>query len=298
VKGTALDRAEDLLRANGYAEALRPAKRRLPQPADAAKAFRLCWATVLLSRRKQQAQTRERAEAFAARRPKSAFGYVQAANALEKPGDQRAADELYQKAMTADASALSPWVLRAQRLNERGEVIPALRVLQTAWTAGKNKAVLAIPMCNVLKKQGDHARCAKLLGEALERRPTNGYLWAYLAESRKELGDHKGAATAYARAFKLWPTKPELRAAQAQELEKAGDIDAAEKAYRALTADDRYTATWHFLLAQFLSKHRPEAKGEALKEAREALRLPDRGKPAKQAIQRLLLRLTDQGREE
>jgi hypothetical protein len=47
----------------------------------------------------------------------------------------------------------------------------------------------------------------------------------------------------------------------------------------------------HFWLAEFLAKHRPDAREEALRQARTALELPSRKGPPEDRIKRLIQEL-------
>jgi len=74
-------------------------------------------------------------------------------------------------------------------------------------------------------------------------------------------------------------------------LENVGKLDEAEKHFRELLKIEPNNPVVHFWLAEFLSKHRPQAKDEALKEAKTALELSPRKSLPKQKIEQLIQEL-------
>jgi predicted Zn-dependent protease len=77
-------------------------------------------------------------------------------------------------------------------------------------------------------------------------------------------------------------------------LEQTGRFDEAEKHFRELLKIEPDNPVVHVWLARFLAEHRPEAKNEALKEARIALDLPPGKGLPKQRIEQIIHELESQ----
>ena len=120
--------------------------------------------------------------------------------------------------------------------------------------------------CNVLVLNS-HYMAIRIIGA----KRAFSLLWQDLAEvvSLEEVVN-------YTKAVELLPERGPFRGQLAHLLEHLGRLDEAEKHFRELLNVEPDNPVVHLWLARFLGKHRPQAKDEALKEAKIALELPPR----------------------
>lgn len=286
IAGAAITQVKRLLRNLDAAVALeRPkATKRKAQPTDAAEAFQLSLECIARAKDKKFELVKKSAERLLKLRPKSAFAHLQIALAMAALKNEKASNNSFEKVIELNPSTLAGRVLYSQELLERGEYKKAQQILEQAWKQGGNKGVLAIAMTNVLVRRKMFEKSATYLRGAAAENPRNAMVWAYLGQTYAKSGKFGLAAEAYEKAVALSPSKVILRAGLAQTMQKAGRLISAENAYRDLVKRDPRTATWHFLLAQFLSKHRKGSTREALGLAEAALRLPNKGGPPREVI--------------
>ena len=105
------------------------------------------------------------------------------------------------------------------------------------------------------------------------------------------MGKQDDAVANMTKAVELLPERGPFRGQLARLLENVGKLDEAEKHFRELLNIEPDNPVVHFWLAEFLSKHRPHAKDEALKEAQTALELPSGKGMTKQKIEQLIQEL-------
>ncbi len=89
----------------------------------------------------------------------------------------------------------------------------------------------------------------------------------------------------------MLPETGPFRGQLARLLENVGKLDEAEKHFRELLKIEPDNPVVHFWLADFLAKHRPQAKDEALQKAQTALELPPKKSLSKQKIEQLIQEL-------
>ena len=223
-------------------------------------------------------------------RPKSAFAYVFAASNAGGQKDFDLADQHYQKAIALHPEALSLKFYYAQSLAER-RPDEALELLEGLWRHDEMKPSAAAIMFNILSGRGEFQRADELLTEALEWNSRNGHLWLGLGVCRLQSGNLDGAIAGFSKAVELLPDRGPYRGQLARMLEKAGRLDEAEKHFRELLNIEPKNPVVHFWLAEFLAKHRPDAKEEALKEAQTALELPSRRSMPEERIRQVIKKL-------
>jgi predicted Zn-dependent protease len=146
-------------------------------------------------------------------------------------------------------------------------------------------------MNNILTERGEFQKCSELMKETIKVDPNNAYLWMCLGGCQFNKGNPDDAITSMTKAVELLPEKGPYRGQLARVMEQYGRLDEAEKHFRMLLKIEPDNPVVHFWLAQFLAKHRPSMKEEALKEAQFALSLPAKGRIPKQIIEKLIAEL-------
>ena len=223
-------------------------------------------------------------------RPESSFAYILAASNAAGRKDFDLADRHYRKAIDLNPETPALRFYYAQFLSDR-QPDKSLELLESLWESNELKPSAAAIMFNILSGRGKFQKAGKLLTEALELNPRNGNLWMGLGACRLQSGDPDGAIKGFAKAVELLPERGPFRGQLAHMLEKAGRLDEAEKHFRELLNIEPKNPVVHLWLARFLGKHRPEAKDEALKEARIALELPRRKSLPKEKIEQVIQEL-------
>jgi tetratricopeptide (TPR) repeat protein len=149
-------------------------------------------------------------------------------------------------------------------------------------------------MFNILSERNQFQHAGELLDEALKINPRNAYLWMYLGGCQYKLQKPDEAIASYTKGVELLPERGPFRGQLAHLLEQTGRFDEAEKHFRELLKIEPDNPVVHVWLARFLAEHRPEAKNEALKEARIALDLPPGKGLPKQRIEQIIHELESQ----
>jgi tetratricopeptide (TPR) repeat protein len=229
-------------------------------------------------------------EKFIDLRKESQIGYILAANNAEKNRKFNIAEQYYQKALKFNPEGTILKVLYAQFLSDR-QPDKALEILQGIWQLGKLKHTVALLTFNILSERGQYQRCVELLSDAVKVDPENAYLWINLGGCHYHLGQFDEAISNMTKAVELLPERGPFRGQLARLLENTGKLDEAEKHFRELLNIESNNPVVHFWLAEFLYKHRPQAKEEALKAAQTALALSHRKSIPKQKIEQLIQKL-------
>jgi Tfp pilus assembly protein PilF len=296
-EGPAISQVRYLVDKAGLTKSLHPVEAVLSRPKDATDVFLLALRAYDDYSRRSYNLAFERAERLITMRPESAFVHILAASVTEGQGKPDQADKYYLKALTLNPEATALKIHYAQFLSER-QPDKALEILQQVWPSDTFKPHAALLMFNILSERDEYQRCSDLLKEALKVNPDNAYLWVNLGGCQFYSGDSGGAITSITKAVELLPERGPFRGQLAQMLESQGRLDDAEWHFRELLEMEADNPVVHLWLAQFLAKHRPGAKEEALKEAQIALGLPTRGGLSKQVIEKFISSLQSQAEQE
>ena len=289
-RGPAVTQVRHLLKKSDAERSLKPSDTSLPRREDGIEAF-LCFARAYRHYLENQYDwASDKIEQFISLRPESSFAYILSASNASGQKDFDLADQHYQKAIALNPEAAGLKFYYAQFLSEE-QPDKALKLLEVLWQLNELKPSASAIMFNILSGRGEFQRAGKLLAEAVELNPRNGNLWVALGACRLQSGNLEGAITGFAKAVELLPERGPFRGQLARILEKAGRLDEAEKHFRELLNIEPKNPVVHFWLAEFLAKHRPDAREEALKEAQTALELPSGKGMPEERIQRLIQEL-------
>lgn len=288
--GSAVTQVRHLLERNHCEKSLIPSNSTVSRPENGIDAFLLYTQALRYYMNDEYESASDSIKKFIDLRPESHIGYLLAANNAEKNKKFDVAEQYYQKALKFNPEGTILKILYVQFLSDR-QPDRALEILQSLWQLGKLKHTVALLMSNILSERGEYQRCAELLSEAVKVNPENAYLWLSLGGCHYHLGKHDEAIAHMTKAVELLPERGPFRGQLARLLENAGKLDEAEKHFRELLNIEPDNPVVHFWLAEFLSKHRPQAKDEALKEAQTALKLPSRKGMPKQTIEQLIQEL-------
>jgi tetratricopeptide (TPR) repeat protein len=296
-QGPAISYVKHFVEKNGQEKSLVPKEKILSRPSDGTEIFLFALKTYQNYLRDQYDLAFKNTQELMVLRPESAFAYILAACTAEKQNKTEQAEQYYQKALELNPESITVKIYYAQFLSER-QPDTALDILQQLWQFEEAKQHVALLMNNILFERGEYKRCSEFLNEAIKINPDNAYLWFSLGASQFYMGETDNAVTSMARAVELFPERGPFRGQLARMMEQTGKLDGAEKHFRELLNIESDNPVVHFWLAQFLAKHRPEAKDEALKEARFALSLPAKGRIPKQIIEKLIAELQSQTEQE
>lgn len=286
-RGPAVTQVRHLLEQSCWEKSLIPSDSVLSRPEDGIDAFILFAQAYNRLMNDKYESASDSIEKFIDLRPESYLGYAQTAYNAEKNKKFDIAEQYYQKALKLNPEGTTLKIFYAQFLSEH-QPDRALELCQDIWKYDKFKPYIALSMFNILSERGEYQRCAELLSEAVKVNPENAYLWVNLGACHFYLGEQDNAVANMTKAVELLPERGPFRGQLARILEIIGRINEAEKHFRELLNIEPDNPVVHFWLAEFLSKHRPQAKDEALKEAQAALELPSRKGMPKQKIEQLI----------
>jgi tetratricopeptide (TPR) repeat protein len=241
--------------------------------------------------REQYALALESARAFAQRRPDSAFAHTMLAYASEHMGQVEAAREQYLRARQLDPNNLHTQLLTAQFLGAYGEPNAALEILEPLWRSGRAHDLTGIALVNLFSARKEWAHCLETIEEAIKSNPQNAYLRQQMGVCRMQLQDPQAALEPLTRAVELFPERWPFRGSLAQLLEKTGALDEAEKHFRKLLEVEPENPVVYYWLAEFLGKHRPALRDEAVRMVEKALTLPPRKDLPREEIEKLVDRI-------
>jgi len=285
--GPAVTQVRHLLKQSCWEKSLIPSDLVLSRPEDGIDAFLLYTQALRYYMNDEYESASDSIKKFIDLRPESHIGYALAANNAEKNEKFDVVEQYYQKALKFNPEGTALKALYAQFLSDH-QPDRALEILQGIWQLGKLKHTVALLMFNILSERGEYQRCAELLSDAVKVNPENAYLWINLGGCHFYLGKQDNAVANMTKAVELLPERGPFRGQLARLLENVGKLDEAEKHFRELLKIEPNNPVVHFWLADFLAKHRPQAKDEALKEAQTALELPSRKGMTKQKIEQLI----------
>jgi len=288
--GPAITQVRHLIGQSYWEKSLIPSNSTISQPEDGTDAFILYAQAYRHLMNEQYELVSDTIKNFIDLRPKSYIGYALAANNAEKNKKFDIAEQYYQKALKFNPEGITLKFLYAQFLSVH-QPDKALEICQDIWKYDKFKPHIALLMFNILSERGEYQRCAELLSEAVKVNPESAYLWFNLGGCHFYLGKQDDAIANITKAVELLPERGPFRGRLARLLENVGKLDEAEKHFRELLNIEPDNPVVHFWLAEFLSKHRPQAKDEALKEAQTALELPPKKSLPKQKIEQLIQEL-------
>lgn len=286
-QGPAISQVKRLVVQAGQEKSLHPVEHCLFKAKDANDVFLLTLQAYRHYLGRDYGQAFERAQSLIGVRPESAFIYTLAASIAEEQGKFDDAERYYQEALRLNPDAANLKIYYAQFLSKR-QPDKALEILQQMWQFDKLRLHVALLTFNILSQRGEYQRCSTLLEEALKVSPNNAYLWVNLGACQFHMGEANGAIISLTKAVELLPETGPFRGQLAQLLEKQGRLDDAERHFRKLLEIEPDNPVVHFWLAQFLARHQPAAKEEALKEAHVALELPVRKSLSRQVIEELI----------
>ena len=289
-RGPAVTQVRHLLQKSDEQQSLKPNDSSLPRRKDGIEAF-LCFAQAYRHYLEDQyGWASDKIKQFISLRPESSFAYILSASNAAGQKDFDLADQHYRKAIALNPAAAGLKFYYAQFLGER-QPDKALEILEGLWQMDELKPSAALIMVNILAERGEFQRAAEILSEALEVNPRNANLWMGLGGCQLRSGKLDDAIASFQKTVELLPERGPFRGQLARMLEKAGRLDEAEKHFRELLNIEPDNPVVHFWLAEFLAKHRPDARDEALKEAQAALDLPaTRGLP-KERIRQVVRQL-------
>jgi len=288
--GPAVTQVRHLLEQSCWEKSLIPSNSTISQPKDGIDAFILYAQAYRHLMNEQYELASDSIEKFIGLRPESYLGYALAANNAEKNKKFDIAEQYYQKALKLNPEGTTLKIFYAQFFSDY-QPDRALELCQDIWKFDKLKPTVALLMFNILSERGEYQRCAELLSEAVKVNPENAYLWFNLGACHFYLGKQDNAVANMTKAVELSPERGPFRGQLARLLEDIGKLDEAEKHFRELLKIEPNNPVVHFWLADFLAKHRPQAKDEALKEAQTALELPPKKSLPKQKIEQLIQEL-------
>jgi len=281
----------------GKKESLRGADAVLPRAKDGVDVFLLTLCAYRDYLRDNYDSAFEKVQKLILVRPESAFAYGLAASVAQEQGKSDQAEQYYQKAIKVKPDAIILKIYYAQFLSKH-QPDKALEILQQIWLFDRFKPYVAILMFNILSERGEFGRCAEFLVKALKVDANNAYLWLNQGACQLQSGDANNAVVSMTKAVELLPERGPFRGQLAHLLEKQGRLDDAERHFRKLLEIEPDNPVVHLWLAQFLSKNRPAAKEEALKEAKIALGLPPRGGLSRQVIEGFISSLQSESEHE
>jgi tetratricopeptide (TPR) repeat protein len=296
-QGPAISYVKRFVEKNGQKKSLIPMGKILLRPSNGTEVFLLALKTYQNYSRDEYDLAFKHTQELMVLRSESAFIYNLAAGAAEKQNKTEQAEQYYQKALELNPESITAKIYYAQFLSER-QSEKALDILQQLWQFEEAKQHVALLMNNILFARGEYKRCSEFLNEAIKINPDNAYLWFSLGASQFYMGETDNSVTSMARAVELFPERGPFRGQLARMMEQTGKLDEAEKHFRELLNIEPENPVVHFWLAQFLAKHKPEAKDEALKEAQFALNLPANGRIPKQIIEELITELQSHTEQE
>jgi len=286
-RGPAVTQVRHLLKQSRWEKSLIPSDSVLSRPEDGIDAFVLFAQAYNCLMNDKYESASGSIEKFIGLRPESYLGYALAANNAEKNKKFDIAEQYYQKALKLNPEGTTLKILYAQFLSGH-QPDRALELCQDIWKYDKFKPHISLSMVNILSERGEYQRCVELLSEAVKVNPENAYLWFNLGACHFYLGEQDDAVANMTKAVELLPETGPFRGQLARLLENVGKLDEAEKHFRELLKIEPNNPVVHFWLAEFLSKHRPHAKDEALQKAQTALELPPRKSLPKQKIEQLI----------
>ncbi len=234
------------------------------------------------------------AHAFVQHRPESALAHKMMAYVSEHLGQAQAAREEYGRALELDPNDLHTQLLYAQFLGKQNEPNAALQILEPLWRSGRAHDLTCLALVGVLGPRKELARCTAILEEALQSHPWNAHLWQQMGACRMHAQGPAAAIAPMSRAVELFPERGPYRGGLAQLLEITGAFDEAEKHFRTLLEVEPQNPVVYYWLAEFLGKHRPQAREEAVKVAEKALSLPPGGHLPRGEIEKLIKIIRDQ----
>jgi tetratricopeptide (TPR) repeat protein len=293
-KGPAVSQVPVLLGLAPDDARLQPARTWLASPEDAHAACSLALRAASLLQPGRHEAALEPARAFVERRPDSALAHKMLASACEHADQVEAARKHYRRTLELDPDGLNTQLLYAQFLGTHGEPNAARQILEPLWRSGRSHDLVAISLVNLLGRQEEMDRCLEILDEAVRTHPRNVYLWQQKAACRLQTQGPAAALEPVKRMVELYPERGPFRAGLAQLQEKVGALGEAETNFRKLLEIEPWNPVVHYWLAEFLSRHRPQAGREALEVAQKALELPARGSLSKEQIEKLIQRIRGQ----
>jgi tetratricopeptide (TPR) repeat protein len=265
-----MEQVRAVLKREGMAEALQ-ARQTTVRTRDAEQGLRLI---LQFYAERDPEKDIELAKQLIARAPGNAVYHVMAATRHEKLHHPADAEACYRKALEVDPHSAEAHVFYAQFLTAQKRLKEAMPLLEDVRRTNPRSTIWAIGMCNILDEQSDHAACVKVAQDALAITPRDAALLVYLGQAQKAMGDHAAAVTSLRRAMELGMDMTGLHLVLGGELEAIGSLDEAEAQFRLVKEKTPSEAMSHFLLANFIAKHRPAKVNEAIAELEQALSLP------------------------
>ena len=246
-----------------------------------------------LIQREQYESAREAAHAFVQHRPESAFAHKMLAYASEHVGQAEAARAEYGRALKLDPNDLNIQLLYAQFLGTQNEPNAALQILEPLWRSGRSHDLVGIALVSLLGQRKEWARCGAILEEVVQSHPRNAHLWQQMGACRLQAQGPAAALAPISRAVELFPERGPYRGGLARLLEMTGAFDEAENHFRKLLEVEPENPVVYCWLAEFLSKHHPQAREEAVKVAEKALSLPPRPGLPREKIEEMIRRIRE-----
>jgi len=287
-QGPALAQARRLAAENNQSQSLTTPESLLAREADGYKVTRLFLEAHKALVRDDYQEASTKTQELLTLRPRAPVFHILAAQLQEKQKNYEKAETHYRSALELDPETPMIQMMYGQFLLER-DPNRATEILEGLWGHERMRPWLALIMWSGLQPEqtvDEHHR--QLLQQALAVEPGNAYLWFNLGVAQLQLGQTDEGFGSMTRAVDLFPERGSLRGNLARLLEDDGRLDEAEGHFRRLLQIEPGNSVVHVWLARFLSRHRPEAREEALKEAQTALQLPPREGLSREVIQEII----------
>ena len=236
----------------------------------------------------------KKSKLFLELRPESVLGTIKHAGHLADMDQPDSAEELYRRAIEFDSSQVYALMAYGHFLEENGRPSEALAQYRKGEMLEPNHSLVAYSIARVITYNDIEEDALSQIEKYIKKYPENGHLLASPAEFHLKQGQTDRAIETTKAVIMLMPENVRYRRILAIVLERNQRDDEAEIQLRdilKLVPDDPEA---HFWLATFLSKHRPDAREEAIRLAKRALYLhKDRKGPEKAKIEKLLSNLKD-----
>ena len=214
-------------------------------------------------------------------RPKSAEAHNALGETYNAFGESAAALPEFERAVELDPRHAQAHVNLADVLLQQGRPQPAIPHLDEAIRLFGPRADAAYPRylrARIFREEGDAAKAASELQQAVELRPDFAEAWSDLGDARKNLSDGKGALAAFRRAVALSPEDAVAQTRLGSELLDGGAAhEAAEHLAEAVRLDPKNQSALNALQRALRQDGQTERAEAVKKKLAELIRERDAG---------------------